>query len=225
VNKAVIPVIIILAVGVPTAYGITITLGGDPVIINGILDMMNNKITNVGTPTNPSDAATKAYFDSAPSTDTLTSLGCTDNQIAEFVGSVWTCGVDVDTDTVPWNSRIPQSTTLTIIDSAVDVGEDNSITIGTDGLPVISYRDGTNEDLKVAHCGNASCSSGNTFTTVDNAAGVGSDTSIAIGTDGFPVISYHDTTNGDLKVAHCENASCSSGSPTLNRRISGDKLH
>jgi hypothetical protein len=33
----------------------------------------------------------------------------------------------------------------------------NSITIGADGLPVISYQDGTNLDLKVAKCANAFC--------------------------------------------------------------------
>jgi hypothetical protein len=39
---------------------------------------------------------------------------------------------------------------------------------------------------------------------------VGSHTSIAIGTDGFPVISYFsdDGTGADLKVAKCMNPSC-----------------
>jgi len=32
-----------------------------------------------------------------------------------------------------------------------------SITIGTDGLPVLTYYDGTNQDLKVAKCGNTAC--------------------------------------------------------------------
>jgi len=64
ISKYLILSIIILAVGVPAAYAITITLGGDPVIVNGILDMMGNKITNVGTPTVSTDAATKGYVDS-----------------------------------------------------------------------------------------------------------------------------------------------------------------
>ena len=88
------------------------------------------------------------------------------------------------------------------------MGYYTSITIGTDGLPVISYYDDTNGDLKVAKCGNAACSSGNTLTTVDSGGDVGSYTSITIGTDGLPVISYCDRTNCDLKVAKCANPFC-----------------
>jgi len=106
------------------------------------------------------------------------------------------------------NAACSSENTLTTVDPGGNGGSYISITIGTDGLPVISYYDG---DLKVAKCGNASCSSGNTITTVDSGGDVGWCTSIAIGTDGLPVISYFDYTNFDLKVAHCGNASCSSG--------------
>jgi len=211
INKYLIISIIILAVGLPAAYAITITLGGDPVIINGILDLMGNRITNVGTPTTSTDAATKAYVDSASGTDTLALLGCTDNQIAEFVGSVWTCVVNVDTDTVPWNSRIPQSTLLTTVDNAADVGYFTSITIGTDGLPIISYFDNSLGDLIVVHCTNASCSTFDTPTILDFPDTVGGFTSITIGTDGFPIISYYDDTLNGLKAVHCLNVSCIGG--------------
>ena len=64
ISKYLIVSIIILGVGLPSAYAITITLGGDPIIVLGILDMMGNKITNVGTPITTTDAATKGYVDS-----------------------------------------------------------------------------------------------------------------------------------------------------------------
>ena len=54
-----------------------------------------------------------------------------------------------------------------------------------------------------------SCSAGNTITSVDTADVVGLYTSIVIGTDGFPVISYYDRTNLDLKIAKCNNNFCS----------------
>lgn len=100
---------------------------------------------------------------------------------------------------------------ISTVDSTGNVGWYTSIAIGSDNLPIVSYYDSTNGNLKVAHCGNVSCSSGNTITTLDSTGDVGSYTSIAIGSDTFPVISYYDTTNQDLKVVHCGNASCSSG--------------
>jgi predicted regulator of Ras-like GTPase activity (Roadblock/LC7/MglB family) len=101
--------------------------------------------------------------------------------------------------------------TLTTIHVAGQVGLENSIAIGSDGLPVISYLDIVHGDLVVGHCGNLGCTSGNTFTTVDGfpLGGVGFGTSITIGADGLPVISYRDLDNGDLKVAHCSNFACS----------------
>jgi predicted regulator of Ras-like GTPase activity (Roadblock/LC7/MglB family) len=105
----------------------------------------------------------------------------------------------------------PATNTINTVDSAGVVGVYTSIAIGADGLPVVSYWDSTNSDLKVAHCGDAACSSGNTITTVDSAGQVGIYTSIAVGADNLPVVSYYDVTNGDLKVAHCGDASCSAG--------------
>ncbi len=57
--------------------------------------------------------------------------------------------------TVP--GRAGQS--ITIVDSIGDVGINPSITLGTDGLAVISYFDFSNGALKIAKCSNATCSS------------------------------------------------------------------
>jgi preprotein translocase subunit Sec61beta len=107
-------------------------------------------------------------------------------------------------DTRPGFSR-------TTLDSAGNVGWYTSITIGADGLGLISYYDSTNSALKVAHCNDAACSSAS-LATLDSTGDVGWFTSITIGADGLGLISYYDTTNDDLKAAHCNDAACSSAS-------------
>jgi len=89
---------------------------------------------------------------------------------------------------------------LTTVDTTGDTGSFTSIAIGVNGFPVISYRDNTNSDLRVAACSTATCST-STLTTVDATGDTGWYTSIAIGVNGFPVISYRDNTNDDLRVA------------------------
>jgi hypothetical protein len=81
------------------------------------------------------------------------------------------------------------------------------VAIGSDGLGLITYQDGSNQALKLAHCDDIPCTSA-TIITLDNAGSVGQHTSVAIGADGFGVISYRDVTNGDLKVARCHNVPC-----------------
>jgi len=97
------------------------------------------------------------------------------------------------------------------------VGLYTSLAIGTDGFPVISYQDGTTGALKVAKCNDAACAGGDeTITTVDDPINtVGLFTSLAIGTDGFPVISYQDATAGALKVAWCNDEACAGGEETI----------
>ena len=47
--------------------------------------------------------------------------------------------------------------TRTTLQSEDNVGQFTSVTIGTDGLGLISYYDETNGDLKVAHCSDLFC--------------------------------------------------------------------
>jgi hypothetical protein len=70
-----------------------------------------------------------------------------------------------------------------------------------------------------------------TRTTVDDGYGsggvVGRNTSIALTSSGNPVISYYDDTNRDLKVAVCNDATCSSPTITTvdSERGRGVQLH
>src|SRR5687767_2397698 len=53
------------------------------------------------------------------------------------------------------------------------------------------------------------------LSAIDTAGDVGTHTSITIGADGLALIAYHDVTNGDLKVAHCSDLTCSSATTSV----------
>ena len=88
-----------------------------------------------------------------------------------------------------------------------------SIALDAGGFPIMSYYHSGSDDLRVVRCLTFTCLSGSetifTVSIVDRAGDVGKYSSIAIGSDGLPVIAYYDATNQDLKVAHCSRTGCS----------------
>jgi len=89
---------------------------------------------------------------------------------------------------------------------------DPAIAIGADGNPIVSYYDSVTASLKVAHCADPECIVVDTPVTVDPAVAdpavdAGSFSSITIGADRNPVISYYDFPAG-VKVVKCSDATC-----------------
>ncbi|KKQ76399.1 MAG: hypothetical protein US99_C0073G0001, partial [Candidatus Daviesbacteria bacterium GW2011_GWF2_38_6] len=113
------------------------------------------------------------------------------------------------------NAGCTSGNTNTTVDSgATNGGFSGGVAIGSDGLPIISYYNNSALDLIVIHCGNISCSSGNIKTSVDTENNVGSWSSMTIGTDGLAIIAFSDDTNLDLRVFHCSNIACTTGTAT-----------
>jgi hypothetical protein len=82
-----------------------------------------------------------------------------------------------------------------------------SMALGTDGFPVVSWQVSSN--VLVGKCADVACTVTPTALNVNPATVVGMyGTSIAVGVDGIPWISYSDATNGDLKVARCTSSAC-----------------
>jgi hypothetical protein len=92
------------------------------------------------------------------------------------------------------------------LDSTDDVGAHGSLAV-INGNPAISYHDTTNGDLKYIRATDATGTAWGTPLTVDtgDTANVGTYTSLMV-VDGYPAISYYDTTNGDLKYIRASDA-------------------
>jgi hypothetical protein len=96
-----------------------------------------------------------------------------------------------------------------------DAGNHTSIAIGIDGFPIISHYDAIDDNLRVTHyCTSCIPIPEKTTTIIDAPGDVGQFSSLAIGADGMPVISYYDATNGALKVARCLDVKCTDATLT-----------
>lgn len=101
---------------------------------------------------------------------------------------------------------------LTRIDAEGQTGYKNDLTIGADGLGIISlvsYHETETYLLQVAHCNETNCSSA-TVNTIDSTSQPLHETSITLGDDDLGLISYYDHSNTALRVAHCDDTACSS---------------
>jgi hypothetical protein len=95
-----------------------------------------------------------------------------------------------------------------------------SMAIGADNNPVVAYRSGaTFPDfvLKVLKCDDPACSGGGeVITTVDGtAAGLGRYVSLAMGTDGNPVIAYDGWADQSIRIVKCNDPGCIGGDETM----------
>jgi excisionase family DNA binding protein len=101
--------------------------------------------------------------------------------------------------------------TATTVETTNNVGlmPNDGVKIGNDGLPVIAHIDDTNKDLRVTKCGNPSCSSGPTGTSVDTAQTANGFPALEIPSDGLPIIAYEDLSTIGLRVVKCALPSCS----------------
>lgn len=132
-----------------------------------------------------------AYYDDTP--DDLEIIHCNDANCAGYNESY----ANVDT-------------------SANSVGLYPSIKLDAAGKPVIAYYDATDTNLKVVHCGDVNCSTGNVINAIDVAAtAVGLYPALQIDSNGYPVIGYYDATNTAIKLVHCNDVNCSGGDESI----------
>ena len=90
------------------------------------------------------------------------------------------------------------------VDNGGLVVESTALVLDQRGFPLISYFEGSTATLKVAYCGNVTCSDGNLIQDVEQNSDLGFYTALALDSGDRPVISYQDSSNSTLKVARVQ---------------------
>jgi hypothetical protein len=91
-----------------------------------------------------------------------------------------------------------------------EIGPDVSMVLNGDEHPLIAYNNASEGSLRLFVCADRLCGPGGTGVALDAIAGraMGGHSAIAIGADGFPVISHHDETLGQLRLVKCIDPVC-----------------
>ena len=98
---------------------------------------------------------------------------------------------------------------IVAVDRTGTVGAFTSLVLDAAGKPVVSYYDFGNADLKLVHCNDPNCTGDDeSIVTVESTGDVGGYTSLELEAVGNPVVSYHDETNDDLELVHCNDPNC-----------------
>jgi hypothetical protein len=104
---------------------------------------------------------------------------------------------------------------------ALPAGIYNYVTVQLDasGFPSVVVNDSLNSELVVIDCGNATCSAGNTTTTLTTAVLDGGGASHYLNASGNPVISHTSLDDGvdttfEIRLLTCGNTTCTSGNAT-----------
>lgn len=114
------------------------------------------------------------------------------------------------------NTSCTSSTIRTTKSSQIFLYGGTQIMTGSDTFPAISYSTGGYSGevaLAFVKCSDTSCSA-STTSILDGNTSVGWYPTIIKGSDGFPMVSYHDGANNTRKFTKCANVSCTSTSTT-----------
>lgn len=121
-------------------------------------------------------------------------------------------------DTTTQNLKIVRCTTdnclahepPVILDNGGNVGRYPSLAVDGSGMPIVAYRDASNQTLKMVRCQTTSCSAATSVRVVDDGTNAGLYASLAVGPSGVPFVAYQDSASNDLRSTLCTSVDCAS---------------
>ncbi len=113
---------------------------------------------------------------------------------------------------------------LTTVSGATQSYASASVTIGADGLPLLTRYDPTAQDLYTVHCQDIACVA-SSESLIDSAGNVGYNASITLGADNLALIIYTEggAATNELRAAHCQNLQCTNA--TISVVDTGDRRY
>jgi hypothetical protein len=108
---------------------------------------------------------------------------------------------------------------------AANAGVSLSMTLDAAGAPVISYYDAGNVALGIARCDDVNCAAPAVNDLLPSLTTPTIDTSVAVGSDNVPVVSYIDDSSGSLvamRIVRCTDAACTDSTSSTPDPVAGE---
>jgi hypothetical protein len=109
-----------------------------------------------------------------------------------------TCG---DSDCSTGNS-------IAVPDGPGDVAWQLALALDASDNPIVAYTIDAGEELRVLHCGNPACTTGNVISAPDQDGLSYGQVSLVLDAAGNPVVTYQDATKATLSLLHCGDPNC-----------------
>lgn len=104
----------------------------------------------------------------------------------------------------------------TAVDTDSSPGYYTSMQLDDAGNPVVSYQAALNDDLRILHCDDPTCSGGGeSIETPVSTNDVGEGTSLQLDANGNPIVAYYDATAQRLRILRCDDPNCAPGGDTI----------
>ena len=216
-SNAVTNVLTTVASSIASEQNVVMQIGVDGLPLIVYYDLNTRRLNSIHCSTSDCSASVKTEHTSAGKAGDYLDMAIGANGRA--VISLYDNTINTD-QAVEFNLKVARcadipctSSTIVTVDETAAAGQYNSIAIRPNGMPVITYRDFTNGQLKFAFCNDAACVTSDQ--TVVDSINDPTHIEVIIGFDDLPLIAFRNAVSRSLHVVHCTNEKCTASTDTV----------